>query len=119
MNESTEPRMDERALPRLTAGYMDACKGKPADHNEIGLHYFMAGWVAGREAMAGRASQSVPSPVEDKDGVAKILVDFALGKGAHLNNGLCPDFVAGFKSRDPDCKICAAIDRALAQEGAP
>ncbi|AMM23204.1 hypothetical protein [Variovorax sp. PAMC 28711] len=65
--------LDERALPRLTAGYMDACMGKPADHNEIGLHYFMAGWVSGREAM-DRAS--LPTEADKVD--AELAIDNVL-----------------------------------------
>jgi hypothetical protein len=30
----------------FTAAYMEACKDRPADHNEIGLWYFRKGWEA-------------------------------------------------------------------------
>lgn len=43
-------------LEAFTAAYMEACKGKPSDHNEIGLHYARSLWDAAikheREACA-------------------------------------------------------------------
>ncbi len=37
------------------------------------------------------------------------LREFAEGRIHHLNHGLCPDIVAGYESRDPDCPVCAAL----------
>jgi hypothetical protein len=45
---AAQPKADERgsAAPEFIAAYMASCSGRDADHNEIGLHYFRAGWNA-------------------------------------------------------------------------
>ena len=35
---------------------------------------------------------------------------------AHIYQGLCPDDVSGWGSRDPDCPACSAIARAQPTE---
>lgn len=40
----------------------------------------------------------------------KMLVEHAEGKRPHLNAGLCPDAGEGSLVRDPDCKVCQALD---------
>lgn len=32
-----------------------------------------------------------------------------MGTEPHANNGLCPDVVEGPNPRDPDCKVCQAL----------
>jgi hypothetical protein len=56
-------KADERgsAEPEFIAAYMASCSGRDADHNEIGLHYFRAGWNARHpdSAQARDAAQAV------------------------------------------------------------
>lgn len=38
-----------------------------------------------------------------------ILRQYAEGRLSHLGNGLCPDSVEGYDTRDPDCPVCIAL----------
>lgn len=44
------------------------------------------------------------------DQALKVLVEHAEGRQPHLNMGFCPDAVEGTQVRDPDCKVCQALD---------
>jgi hypothetical protein len=60
-------KADERgsAEPEFIAAYMASCSGRDADHNEIGLHYFRAGWNA-RHPDSAQARAAQPQSVEDE-----------------------------------------------------
>lgn len=49
----------------------------------------------------------------------KKLIAVATGEIAHTNNGLCPDMVAGYDSRDPDCLACQIIMEAEREKQEP
>ena len=49
----------------------------------------------------------------------KKLIAVATGEIAHTNNGLCPDMVAGYDSRDPDCLACQIIMQAEREKQEP
>lgn len=53
------------------------------------------------------AAPSQPAAQVSKS--AKTLIDYAIGKIHHINNGLCPDVIEGHDSRDPDCAVCQAL----------
>lgn len=40
---------------------------------------------------------------------AAALERVATGEVRHLHNGLCPDAIEGFESRDPNCPACQVI----------
>lgn len=40
----------------------------------------------------------------------KLLVEHALGAAPHANNGMCPGAVDGSQMRDPECKVCQALN---------
>jgi len=41
-----------------------------------------------------------------------VLRAFAEGRINHINEGLCPDSITGPNFRDPDCRVCRALDGA-------
>jgi hypothetical protein len=61
------------AEPTLTAAYMETCKDRPADHNEIGLFYFLQGWHKSRLAMKG--AQQAPAAGEATEEQVEALDD--------------------------------------------
>lgn len=46
----------------------------------------------------------------------QLLVDVATGKVGHAYQGLCPDTIEGFDSRDAECPVCRAIARLEGKE---
>ena len=45
----------------------------------------------------------------------KKLIAVATGEIKHAGNGLCPDPIEGFDSRDPDCPACKILIEAAAE----
>jgi len=43
---------------------------------------------------------------------SEVLRAHAEGRIQHANRGLCPDSIEGHGSRDPDCPVCQALERA-------
>ena len=48
----------------------------------------------------------------------KKLIAVATGEIDHTNNGLCPDRIEGFDSRDPGCPACKILTKAAAEHDA-
>lgn len=46
------------------------------------------------------------------------LIAVATGEIEHAGNGLCPDRIEGFDSRDPDCPACKILIEAATEHGA-
>ncbi|WP_144267147.1 hypothetical protein [Comamonas thiooxydans] len=44
-----------------------------------------------------------------KEQALTVLVEHAMGTAPHANKRLCPDVVEGPIARDPDCKVCQAL----------
>lgn len=62
-----------------------------------------------KDASHGQApAQAAPADTEALD----VLRAFAEGRINHINEGLCPDSITGPNSRDPDCRVCRALDEA-------
>ena len=64
------------AEPEFIAAYMASCSGRDADHNEIGLHYFRAGWNA-RHPDSSISAKSAQA----RDAVKLPEPDFTLDEG--------------------------------------
>jgi hypothetical protein len=90
------------AEPTLTAAYMETCKDRPADHNEIGLFYFLQGWHKSRLAMKG-AQQAQPEP---------LLSDAEIVRHARVVHGLFDDLATEFQT-DDILKFGRAIEAAV------
>ena len=48
----------------------------------------------------------------------KKLIAVATGEIEHAGNGLCPDPIEGFDSRDPDCPACKILIEAATEHDA-